>query len=273
MSGKIHSTAVVDPSASLGADVEIGPYVTIGPQVTIGDRTRLLPNCHILRRTTLGSDCIVSPTAILGGAPQDVKYTNEETDLRIGDRTRIGEFATLHRGTVGGGVTIVGDDCMIMAYSHVAHDCRLGNHVIIANASHLSGHTHIEDRATLSGGCLVHQFVTLGTMAFLNPTSFLKQDVPPYMIAQALDGGSTVRFVLNQVGLERNNVPKESIAALRKACRLLFHRKNAATLSDAAAEVSELDIMADTYVANLVDHVRASLAGRKMRALERKRGS
>lgn len=272
MGNTIHNTAVIDPSLELGDGVEIGPYVTIGRNVRIGDRTRLLPNCHILNETTVGCDCVISPMAVLGGDPQDLKFHDDETKLVVGDRTRIGEFATLHRGTVsGGGVTAVGNDCMVMAYSHIAHDCMVGDGVVIANASHLSGHTHIEKKATLSGGCFVHQFVTIGELAFICPASVLKEDAPPYMIAEATNGGGDVRFALNLVGLKRNHAPGKSIADLKKAARAILHRKNARTLAEAVELVAQSELFGDAYVANLVNHLRSSLAGRKKRALERAR--
>ena len=136
----VHDTAIVDPAAELATGVDIGPYAIIGPGVSIGANSRVGPRVLIERDTTLGTDCRIANGAVLGTDPQDLKYEGEDTILEIGDRTVIREFATLNRGTAASGRTLVGSDCLLMAYCHIAHDCELGNHVIVSNATNMAGH-------------------------------------------------------------------------------------------------------------------------------------
>ncbi len=267
MSSRIHPHAIIHPTAVLGEDVEIGPFAVVGPDVTIGNRTKLLPHCHIVARTTLGDDCLISTSAVVGGDPQDLKFKGEDTDLIVGNRTRIGEFATVNRGTgVGGGKTTVGDDCMIMAYVHIAHDCIIGNNVIITNSTQLAGHIHIEDRAWVSGGCMIHHFVTIGSMSFVAPCAGVSFDIPPYMIVDGFRESCRVR-TLNVEGLKRRQVPEESINALKKAFRILYRQD--LNLGDAIESLAAADICGDSYVSNLLNHLKASYAGVQNRALER----
>ena len=267
MSNRIHPSAVIDPSAVIGEDVDIGPFVVIGPDVVIGDRCKLMPHSHIVMRTTLGKECLVCTSAVIGGDPQDLKFKGEPTDLIVGDRTRIGEFVTLNRGTgVGGGKTVVGNDCMIMAYVHIAHDCVIGNNVVITNSCQLAGHIHIEDQAWVSGSCLVHHFVTIGSMSFVAPASGIGFDVPPYMIVEGFRGACKVR-TLNFEGLKRRNVPEESIANLKKAFKIIYRQQ--LTMEEAMKELGESELIKDAYVANLANHIRASLDGVQNRALEK----
>lgn len=267
MSSKIHPSACIHPSAEIGADVEIGPCAVIGPKVTVGDRSKLLPHCHIVTCTTIGKDCCISTSAVVGGDPQDMKYRGEETYLEIGDRTRVGEFTTINRGTgVGGGMTMVGKDAMIMAYVHIAHDCMLGDGVVITNGTQLAGHVKIEDQAWISGACLIHHFVTLGTMCFVAPGSRVRFDIPPYMIADGDNEHLRIRS-LNIEGLRRRQVVEESVSALKEAYRVIYRRK--LTQLEAINRISEKSISADPYVKNLVEHLEASHAGYQNRALER----
>lgn len=268
MKSRIHPSAVIHPAASLGADVEIGPFVVIGPKVEIGDRARIMPHAHIVTRTRVGSDCQICSSAVVGGDPQDLKFKGEDTDVIIGSRTRIGEFATINRGTgVGGGVTSIGDDCLIMAYVHVAHDCLIGNQVIITNCTQLAGHIRIEDQAWISSSCQIHHFVTIGSMSFLAPSSGLHFDVPPYVIVEGFRDTCQVR-ALNLEGLHRRNVAAESIAALKKAFRTIY-RQEGKTRAETLAELAQADISRDPCVANLLAHVKASYEGKQNRALEK----
>ena len=267
MSNRIHPTAVIHPTAIIGDNVEIGPFAVVGPGVKIGDRTKLLPHCHIVTRTTMGNDCLICTSAVVGGDPQDLKFRGEDTDLVIGDRSRIGEFATVNRGTgVGGGKTSVGSDCMIMAYVHIAHDCHIGNNVVITNSSQLAGHIHIEDRAWISGACLLHHFVTIGTLSFVAPSSGVGFDIPPYMIVEGFRDACRVR-TLNMEGLKRKQVPEDSIAALKQAFRIIYRQNK--TQAEAIEELATSPLSADSYVSNLLNHLRASNAGVQNRALER----
>jgi UDP-N-acetylglucosamine acyltransferase len=223
MSGtEIHPTAIVDSGAELGPGVQVGPWAMIGPGVVIGEETVVGPGVLIERDTTVGRECRFHKGAVVGTDPQDLKYGGEETRLEVGDRTVIREYATLNRGTSASGVTSVGSDCLLMAYSHVAHDCRVGDHVVLSNAVNMAGHVEIEDWAIVGGLTPIHQFVRIGTHAFVGGQSRVSQDVPPYCRAAGIPGKL---YGLNSVGLERRGFPSETRAALKQAYRLLFQSK------------------------------------------------
>jgi UDP-N-acetylglucosamine acyltransferase len=216
----IHPTAVVFPGARIGSDVSIGPYTVIGEKVSIGDRCRIGHHVSIEGNTAIGSDCDISPFASIGGPPQDFTYRGEETRVEIGARTRVREYVTIHRGTVRGkGATIIGDDCYLMAYCHVAHDCELGSGVVMANSSHLGGHIEIGERAILGGIVAVHQFVRVGEYALVGGVSGVAKDVPPYTLAS---GARIYVYGLNEVGLRRNGFSRETIRHLKRAFKIAF---------------------------------------------------
>ena len=173
----IHPSAIVDSDAQIGEGVSIGPWALIGPGVSVGHGTTIGPRVLIERDTILGEDCKVGNGAVLGTDPQDLKYRGELSTLEIGDRTVIREFATLNRGTAASGRTVVGSDCLLMAYTHVAHDCELGNHVILANSVNMAGHVRIEDWVIVGGLTPIHQFVRIGAHAFVGGGSRVSQDV------------------------------------------------------------------------------------------------
>ncbi len=260
----IHETAFVDASAGIGSDVEIGPFCIIGPHVTLGDGTLLRNNVTILESTRLGAGNEVYPFAVLGGAPQDLKFDGEQSWVEIGDRNVIREYVTINRGTThGGGKTIVGDGCLIMAYAHVAHDCVIGDEVIISNAGTLGGHIHVGRKAIISGLVAIHHFVTVGELAFLGGCSKVVSDAPPYMMTV----GSPARVrAVNAVGLKRAGIAEESIAGLKDAYVKLFHKKANKTRAMAELE-EERDGLCDEVKA-LLDFLQASYAGKKGRALE-----
>lgn len=242
MTAVVHATAVVDPEAQLGADVEIGPYCVLGPRVEIGDGCRLGPHVVLERNVRLGREVTIGAGSVLGSDPQDVKYRGEETWVEIGDRSVIREHSTVNRGSAASGLTSVGPDCFLMTYVHVAHDCRVGAGVTIANSTQLSGHVTIEDRATLSGLIAIHQFVTIGTFAFVGGASRVPQDIPPYVKAV---GNPIELFGLNAVGLQRAGFSPVLLAALKRSYRLLFNselpRPEAiAALAPEAAEHAEV---------------------------------
>lgn len=216
---EIHPTAVVDEGAELGADVTIGPYTVIGPNVVIGDGTWLGPHVLVERDTVIGADCGIHKGAVLGTDPQDLKYEGEQTELRIGDRTIIREFATLNRGTAARGQTEVGQDCLVMAYAHVAHDCVLGDHVVLSNAVNMGGHVLIDDWAIVGGMSAIHQFVRIGRHAFVGGASRVVKDVPPYLRAA---GAPMELYGLNVVGLQRRGFSDEVRRELKRAYRLFF---------------------------------------------------
>jgi UDP-N-acetylglucosamine acyltransferase len=216
----IHATAIIDPEARLAADVDIGPYSVIGAGVEIGGGTVVGPHVVVKGPCRIGSDNRIFQFASVGEAPQDMKYRGEPTSLEIGDRNVIREYVTLNRGTADGtGRTVIGDDNLIMAYSHVAHDCIVGNHCIFANAASLAGHVVVGDYATLGGFTLVHQFAEIGARAFCGMGSNISQDIPPF----SLVSGDRARVVgINKIGLKRNGFSPELIRALHKSFRELL---------------------------------------------------
>jgi UDP-N-acetylglucosamine acyltransferase len=216
----IHPTALIDGSAQIGTGVSIGPYAIVGPRVSIGDRCRIGPRATLQRNVRLAADVTVGDGSILGGDPQDLKYDGEETWVEIGQGTIIREYSTINRGTAATYKTTVGARCFIMTYVHLAHDCHVGDDVVIANATQCAGHVTIHDRAILSGLNAVHQFVTIGTYAFVGGGSRVNQDIPPYVKAV---GNPMELYGLNSVGLQRAGFPGDTIAALKRAYRLFFN--------------------------------------------------
>jgi len=251
----IHPTAVVNPMARMGIDVEIGPYAVIGPDVEIGDGCRLGPHVVLESWVRLAESVTLGPGVVLGGPPQDLKYAGEPTTVTIGARTTIREHSTVNRGTLATGTTRVGADCYLMTYVHVGHDCVIGDGVTIANSTQLSGHVTIEDRAALSGLIAVHQFVTIGSQAFVGGASRVNQDIPPYVKAV---GNPVELFGLNTVGLSRAGMPPETLAALKHAYRLLF---NATLPRSEAVERLEERAAAVPEVGRLVAFVTSARRG------------
>ena len=247
----IHPTALVDPGAELGQGVHVGPFAILEAGIQVGDRTELHGHTQILRGTTLGSDNVIFPGAILGGIPQDRKYGGEESRLVIGDRNQIREQTTFHRGTEEGGLeTKVGNDCLFMAGCHVAHDCMIEDRVTMANNVLLAGHVHIEQGASLSGASAVHQFATIGTLAFVGGLARVAMDVPPYLIFEGRPGRPRG---LNVIGLQRAGLGETAIDSLKSAYRILFHGEETRM-----AALKQLEERADlsAEVANLVRFLR-----------------
>jgi UDP-N-acetylglucosamine acyltransferase len=251
----VHATAIVHEEAELGRGVTVGPWALIGPRVVVGDRTVIGPRVLIEKDTILGEDCHVSNGAVLGTDPQDLKFKGEHSTLRIGDRTRIREFATVNRGTAASGCTVVGSDCLLMAYTHVAHDCVIGNHVILSNSVNMAGHVSIEDWVIVGGVTPIHQFVRIGAHAFIGGGSRVPQDIPPYCRAA---GNPPKLYGLNTVGLERRGLSEETRRALKQAYRLLF--KSDVALSKAVDRAEE-EVPGVPEVKHLLAFIRASERG------------
>lgn len=222
LTGPIHASAVIDPTAEIGEDVEIGAYAVIGPEVRIGAGTRILPHAVIVQDTTIGERCEIHHGAVVGGDPQDKKYEGEHTVCVIGNDTVIREFVTINRGTRALGRTQVGDGCLLMAYVHVAHDCQIGDGVILSNAVNLAGHVTIDEMAIVGGMTPIHQFVRIGAHAFVGGGSRVQKDVPPYVKAA---GNPMQLFGLNAVGLDRRGFPENVKTELKRAYRLIFQSK------------------------------------------------
>jgi UDP-N-acetylglucosamine acyltransferase len=236
VSASIHPTAIVDASAKLAADVEIGPYCIIGPNVVLGARTRLVAHVFIERETTLGEDNVVHPYATLGQPAQDTSYKGEPTTLVIGSRNTIREHVSMHRGTARGrSQTVVGDNGLYMAQSHVAHDCIVGNNVILAQAATLGGYVKVGDHVILGGLCAIHQNCRVGNHAFVGGLAAVVADVIPY---GSVFGNHAQLAGLNVVGLKRRGFTREAIHDLRAAYRLLFAEEG--TFQERLEDVAEL---------------------------------
>ena len=225
---KIHETAVVHPKAKIGKDVEIGPYSVIGENVTIGDGTVIHPHVVIDGHTTIGKNCELFQGASIGAAPQDLKYRGEETETILGDRVVVHECATIHRAVGVGNETRVGNDVLLMAYTHVAHNCIVGNNVIMSNVATLAGHVIVEDRAVIGGLAAVHQFTKVGRNCMIGGMSRISQDVPPFVIVA---GNPAHVSGINSVGISRAGIAPEVRSNLKKAFKILYRSGN--TLQEA----------------------------------------
>ena len=219
---KIHQTAIVEDGAQLGADVEIGPYAHIGPNVKLGDGTTVGQGAIVDGHTTIGEKCQIFPYALIGMKTQDLKYKEGSVSfVEIGNRTVIREFATVHLGTADGEKTVIGDDCLFMAYCHAAHGVILGNHCICSNSVQLAGDVHLQDYAIVGGCSASHQFCTVGTHAMVGGMVKIRQDFPPYMLGD-MSEGSLKTIGVNVVGLTRRGFSREVIHALKDAHRLIY---------------------------------------------------
>lgn len=214
--------AFVHPSAQIGKGVTISPFVYIDEDVVIGDNTYIGPNVTIYKKTRIGRNCRIFPGAVVGAVPQDLKFSGEDTYVFIGDNTTLRECVTVHRGTASKGKTVVGDNCLIMAYCHVAHDCALGNNIIISNATQLAGEVEVYDCAVIGGGTLVHQFSKIGSYAMIQGGTKVNKDVPPFVIA----AHEPISYCgVNIVGLRRRGFDAEQIARVQEVYRHLFLSK------------------------------------------------
>ncbi|NLY56779.1 MAG: acyl-ACP--UDP-N-acetylglucosamine O-acyltransferase [Firmicutes bacterium] len=218
--GKIHETAIIDPSAVIGKNVEIGPYSIIGPDVEIGEGTIIGSHVVIQGPTRIGKNNRIFAGAQLGTDPQDLKYNGEVTHLVIGDDNTIREFVTISRGTVdGGGETRVGNGNLIMSYVHIAHDCIVGNNCVFVSGSALAGHVIVEDRVTIGGLAGVHQFCRIGRMTMVGACTKVTKDVPPFLL---VDGHPAKVVGINIVGLRRNELPPEVRTEIKRAHKILY---------------------------------------------------
>ena len=232
----IHATAQVDPAARIGQGVRIGAYSVVGADVEIGDGTEIGPHVVVQGPTRIGRDNRVFQFVSLGGEPQDKTFRGERSELVIGDRNVVREFVTINRGTGdGGGVTRVGDDNWILAYSHIAHDCRVGNHCVFSNNATLAGHVEIGDHVILSGFVGVHQFCRIGAHAFVGMGVLLTGDVPPFLMVAA-DSQGRPRGI-NSEGLKRRGFDAERVAAIKRAYRTLYVAGT--PLAEARAKLAE----------------------------------
>jgi len=260
----IHPTAIVHPDATIGAGSAVGPYATIGGQVRIGRDCRIGASAVIDGWTEIGDANEIFPMASVGLIPQDLKFGGEKTRLVIGNRNVIREFATIHRGTAGGGgLTRIGDHNLFMAYAHVAHDCLIGNDTIFGNGATLAGHVTVEDYANVGAYSGVHQFCRVGSHAFIGGYSVVTKDALPY----AKTVGNRARiYGLNTIGLVRRKFSQDAIAKLRRAYRYLLHSNT----SRALAQIEQDPTLQCPEVQYVVDFIRTSKRGVGLRRPSRR---
>ncbi|AVA21474.1 acyl-ACP--UDP-N-acetylglucosamine O-acyltransferase [Rhizobium sp. LEGMi198b] len=242
-SARIHKLAVVEDGAVIGENVVVGPFCHVGPKVVLHDAVQLLTHVVVTGRTTIGKGTKIFPMAVVGGDPQSVHHGGEETTLDVGENCTIREGVTINTGTADyGGKTIIGNNNLFLANSHVAHDCRVGNNVIMSNNVMLAGHVTVEDRAILGGGCAVHQFTRIGRQAFIGGLSAASYDVIPYGM---LNGNPGVLSGLNIVGMTRAGIERSVIHTVRRAYKSIFEgegsiRDNAAAIREEYADCKEV---------------------------------
>lgn len=252
----IHPTAIVDPRAQIDGDVSIGAYSIVGGDVTLAGGVRVGPHVVIEGRTVVGAGTEILPFSMVGAPPGHLKDRGEGTELVIGERVSIREGVSLHRGTrVGTGRTLIGDDCTLLASSHVGHDCEVGHGVVLTNGAYLGGHVRVEDAALLGGGSVVHQHCRLGTLAMIEGNCAVPVDVPPYCLA----ADHRARLVgLNEVGLRRRGISQETILALRQVYRIVLRSD---VPRQAALELARGDFGGVPECARFLDFVETSKRG------------
>lgn len=235
----IHPTAIVHPSASVAPDVEIGPFCIVGENVSIGERTVLQANVVLNGWTEIGSDCVIYPFATIGAASQDRKYAGERSYTRVGNRTVLREYVSIQRATGSESVTAVGEDCLLLAYVHIAHNCIIGNGVTMSNLAQLAGHVEIGDYALLGGMSGVHQFTRVGRYAMVGGMSKINKDLPPFFL---VEGNPARPYGLNSVGLRRAGFTADERNEIKRFYKLLYDPKmNVSRAIEAMKESVETD--------------------------------
>ena len=220
----IHNSSIIEKSAKIGKDVKIGPFCYIGPKVQINDGVELVSNIHIEGKTRIGKETKIFPFASIGTAPQDLKYKGENNSLEIGENNTIREYVTINPGTEGGGgKTIIGNNCLFMISSHVAHDCKIGNDVVIANNVPLGGHVTIEDSVVIGGNSAVQQFTRIGRLAMIGGMTGVLKDVIPFGLSF---GNRNYLRGINLIGLKRKKYENKKIMELDAAFKKIFSSKN-----------------------------------------------
>lgn len=217
----ISPMAHISPDAQLGNNVKVDPFAVIHEDVRIGDGTHIMSGAVIMSGTTIGKDCLIFPGAVLGAIPQDLKFIGEKTTVEIGDNTTIRECVTINRGTQDKWKTVVGSNCLLMAYAHVAHDCVLGNHVILANSVQLAGHVEVGDYAIIGGMAGASQFSRIGAHTYVAGHTVINKDVPPFIKA----GRIPISYAgVNSVGLQRRGFSSENINAILEVYRTIYNK-------------------------------------------------
>ncbi len=252
----IHSTAIINSKAEIDSGVEIGPYSIIGENVFIGSGTVIGPHVVVDPYVSIGADCNIFQYAAIGATPQSLKFEGGETYVKIGRGSIVREFVTIHRGTeFGGGITEVGEENFLMAYTHIAHDCKTGRKVVLSNNATLAGHITIGDNATIGGLVAIHQFVRIGDYAFVGGKSAVVKDVPPYVIAS---GDRAKLHGLNSVGLKRHGFSENTLSSLKKTYRIIF--RIGLTMNEAIERV-RAEVEQIPEVLGFIDFIKSSQRG------------
>ncbi len=252
----IHSTAIISSKAEIDSNVEIGPYSIIGKNVFIGSGTVIGPHVVVDPYVTIGADCNIFQYAAIGAPPQSLKFEGGETYVKIGRGTIVREFVTIHRGTEsGGGITEVGEENLLMAYTHIAHDCKTGRKVVLSNNATLAGHITIGDNAIIGGLVAIHQFVRIGDYAFVGGKSAVVKDIPPYVIAS---GDRAKLHGLNSVGLKRHGFSENTVSSLKKTYRIIF--RIGLTMNEAIERV-RAEVEQIPEVLGFIDFIKSSQRG------------
>ena len=249
------SLSYIDPQAKLARNVVVEPFVTIEKNVEIGSGTWIGSNVTIMEGARIGKNCEIFPGAVISAIPQDKKFKGEESLAIIGDNTVIRECATVNRATKVTGKTIVGNNCLIMAYAHIAHDCVIGDNSIIVNNVALGGHVDIGEYAIVGGLTAVHQFVKIGKHSIVSGGSLVRKDVPPYVKA----GREPLSFVgINSIGLRRHNFSDKDIEEIQEIYRVLYQKNNNNTQ---AINKIEIDLKVSIIRDEIIDFVKKSVRG------------
>ncbi len=263
---QIHPTAIIDPKAQFGKDVQVGPYAIIEGDVIIGENSIIHHHAFIANGARIGANCSVHHSAVVANTPQDLKFKGtEKTSVEIGDGTTIREFATIHRATehtgncnagTNDGVTRIGKNCLIMAYSHVAHDCLVGDNVILSNSAQLGGHVTVESFAIIGGLTGLHQFSLIGGYSMVGGGLMITKDIPPY----SLIGDQPARFGgINRIGLERRGFSSEKIEAIKKAYKFVYY--SGLNVADGIASIEKDPELAIPEVMSIVEFIKKSDRG------------
>ena len=240
----INKLAIIDPKAKISPNVKIGPYSIIGANVQIGEGSEIQSHVSIVGNTIIGNNNKIYPFASIGNDPQDLKFDGEETKLEIGDNNKIREYVTINPGTKGGGgLTKIGNNCLFMVSSHIAHDCLVGNNVILANNVPLGGHAEIQDNVIIGGNSAVQQFTRVGRSAMIGGMCGVVRDIIPYGIAH---GNRSVLQGLNLIGLRRKNIPNKEIIKLSDAYKEIFKNENLTeNLANISKDFKKSDLVQD----------------------------
>lgn len=245
----IHPTAVIDPRSTIDSSVDIGPYSVIEGPVRVAAGVHIAPHVHLLGHTTIGEGCRIHTGAVVGDWPQDRAYTGAESYCKIGSQTIIREHVTIHRGTAPGSETVIGDRCLLLAHSHVAHNCRLGDDILLVNGALLAGHVTVGNRAVISGNAAIHQFARVGEMAMIGGLAKITRDIPPYLMFD----GAGVCVGVNTVGLRRAGFSREERQDVKVVYKALY--RSPGSFSRALAEVEPL--ITTRAGKNLLDFLKA----------------